>query len=768
MVFLNFYLLGGLALLGIPIVLHFWMRQKPRRLLFPAFRFLRQRSVVNRRRMRLQHLLLLALRMLVLAALCFAIAQPKLFLPRAMANWFGLSSPRPAAAVFVFDVSYRMEYRVGGLSRLDDARQRALELLHEFPAESQVAVLDTGADGADGEADEDWIPSPAQVRARINGLRLRPVGAPLVRQIEKAADLLAKEGQAGEPSSRMLYVLSDRAAAGWDLEEAKRIKIPYGVQAAYIDLGVDQPRDLGIETIEVSPLVVAPGGAVTVTADLRAVGADFDVNLLCQIDNEANPLSRHVKMTAGRDREVFILKAPTPVRPAGAGDEVVTEPHQITVKFSTLDDRTFKDDLAHDNIRFATFQVRDDPKRQGRRILTLADDPKAAHIWKAALDAYGITNPTNGFQCDVRPASAAANLGLKELRPYRVVCLFQTAKPLPEPFWQALAKYVLDGGGLVIVPPGEELPRDQIVAWNKGAAAVKLLPARLKEITDAPPDRPVYWSDFDANHPLTKPFHQWLRQGVDFAVEALRPYVNRYWQVEPIDNGRAIAAYDDAAKSPALAERTLGEGRVIQFTTLLDAREVDRNRQWNNFWTLKSFGLVLVNEVCKYTAGEAAAEQLNFRCGDPVTLTLPAAAPRGVYHLDAPDPDLTESERSITVSEGDKTLDVRAASAPGQYALFDPGRSRVAAFSLNLSPEETRLDRLPAKDIEAALGTGSVLTAQPGANLNDAVHEHGPDATESQSPAAPVSLLPLLMMLTLLFLTFEGLLANRFYERASR
>jgi Aerotolerance regulator N-terminal len=768
MVFLNIYLLGGLALLGVPVVLHFWMRQKPRRLPFPAFRFLRQRSVVNRRRMRLQHLLLLALRMLVLAALCFAIAQPRLFLPRAAAKWFGLSSPRPAAAVFVFDVSYRMEYRVGGLSRLDDARQRALDLLHNLPAESQVAVLDTGADGADDEGDEDWIPSPAQVRSRINGLRLRPVRAPLVRQIGKAADLLAKAGQAGEPSSCMLYVFSDRAVAGWDVAEAKRIKIPDGVQAAYIDLGVDQPRDLGVEKIEVSPLVVAPGGAVTVTADIRAVGADFDVNLLCQIDNDANPASRRVKMTAGNDREVFILKAPTPVRPMGTGDEVVTQPHQITVKFSTINDRAFKDDLAHDNVRFATFQVRDDPKRQGRQILTLADDPTAAHIWKAALDAYAISNPVNGFQCDVRPASEATNFGLKELRPYRVVCLFQTAKRLPEPFWQALGQYVHDGGGLVIVPPGEELTRDQLAAWNKDAETAKLLPARLKAIANAPADQPIFWSEFDANHPLTKPFHEWLRQGVDFATEALRPYVNRYWQVEPIDNGRAVAAYADEAKSPALAERTFGEGRIIQVTTVLDAREIDRNRQWNNFWTLKSFGLVLVNEVCKYTAGEAPAEQFNFRCGDPVMLTLPATAPRGVYHLDAPDPDLTESERSITVAEGDKTVDVRAASAPGQYALFDPGRKRVAAFSLNVAPEESRLDRLQAKDIEAALGADSVLTPQPGASLNDALREHGQDATVSQLPAAPVSLLPLLMMLTLLFLTFEGLLANRFYERTSR
>ena len=66
------------------------------------------------------------LRMLILAALCFAIAQPKLLLPGAWAGWLGLGGPRPAAAVFVFDVSYSMEYRVGGLSRLDDSRQRAL------------------------------------------------------------------------------------------------------------------------------------------------------------------------------------------------------------------------------------------------------------------------------------------------------------------------------------------------------------------------------------------------------------------------------------------------------------------------------------------------------------------------------------------------------------------------------------------------------------------------------------------------------------------
>ena len=353
--------------------------------------------------------------MLVLAAVCFAIAQPKLFLPRAVANWFGLNSPRPAAAVFVFDVSYRMEYRVAGVSRLDDARQRALDLLHDLPPQSQVAVLDTGADGGDDEADDEWIPSAAAGGA-AHQQSASPTGAPpwFVRS-RRPRRCWRKWGR---PENRRRGCCTS-SPIGPPLDGTVKgrsgVKIPAGVQVAYIDFGVDQPRDLDIEKIEINPLVVAPGGAVTVTADLRAVGTDFDGNLLCQIDNEANPASRHVKMTAGKDREVFILKAPTPVRPAGTSDAIVTEPHQIVVKLRTLDDRIFKDDMAHDNTRFATFQVREDLKRQGRQVLTLADDPKAVRIWKAAPTPMGSAIRPTAFiaMCD-RPVMRRS-FGLKEL-----------------------------------------------------------------------------------------------------------------------------------------------------------------------------------------------------------------------------------------------------------------------------------------------------------------------------------------------------------------
>ncbi len=62
-------LLGGMALAAIPVLLHLIMRRKPRTLRFPAFRFLVQRHRKNLRKLRLRHLLLLALRVLLIVAI---------------------------------------------------------------------------------------------------------------------------------------------------------------------------------------------------------------------------------------------------------------------------------------------------------------------------------------------------------------------------------------------------------------------------------------------------------------------------------------------------------------------------------------------------------------------------------------------------------------------------------------------------------------------------------------------------------------------------
>src|SRR5262249_26018881 len=161
------------------------LRQKPKILPFPAFRLLKQRHLTNRRKLRLQQLLLLALRMLLLALLAFALARPRVFgeyVPRWLRELFGSGGQQPIAAALVFDTTHGMEYRVNAQSRLAEARRLALDLVRDLPENSRVAVLDIG----DDEPEPDWLFAPAQIRARLSALRLRPVAVPLLKQLERA------------------------------------------------------------------------------------------------------------------------------------------------------------------------------------------------------------------------------------------------------------------------------------------------------------------------------------------------------------------------------------------------------------------------------------------------------------------------------------------------------------------------------------------------------------------------------------------------------
>src|SRR6266481_359605 len=216
MTFVHPLLLGGLLLVGIPVLIHLIMQQKPKHLPFPAFRFLLQRHRTNQRTLRLRHLLLLALRIFLIAAACLALARPKLFSER-----LSIGSGQPVAAVLLLDTSYSMEYTHAGQTRLDDAKQRALELLDEMPGGSKVAIFDSA------EAGGEWLPSVSLARERITSLGLRHANGPVTRQIDQAYRLFAKleqEESEAETLPRLLYVFSDRTQECWDANHAKNLK----------------------------------------------------------------------------------------------------------------------------------------------------------------------------------------------------------------------------------------------------------------------------------------------------------------------------------------------------------------------------------------------------------------------------------------------------------------------------------------------------------------------------------------------------------------
>ena len=135
MSFIHPLLLSGLLLAGLPVLLHLILRQQPKRVPFPAFRFLVPKATSNRRKLRLRNWLLLLLRILMLALMCLALARPKIFSDR-----LNLAGDRPMVAVLVIDTSASMGYVVNGKSRLDEAKARAIELIEGLPPDQMNLV----------------------------------------------------------------------------------------------------------------------------------------------------------------------------------------------------------------------------------------------------------------------------------------------------------------------------------------------------------------------------------------------------------------------------------------------------------------------------------------------------------------------------------------------------------------------------------------------------------------------------------------------------
>ncbi len=729
MTFLHPFLLGGLLLVGVPILLHLIMRQKPKQLAFPAFRFLRQKLHVNRRKLRLQNLLLLLLRMLLILLLCLALARPSVqtgkirFLP-----------DQEVSAVFVFDTSPSMEYTVGNLTRLDEARQRARELLNDMAVGSRVAVLDSAEEPGGDDRAQEWLPL-AQARTRVDNLRIRAGNWPLNRQIEHACDLLAKLGSTADAGPRFLYVFSDRTTASWDDKAAAKLQVPEGVGTVYVDVGVDNPRDLSVDDVTIYPAIAAPGQTVYVQATVHATGEGAgETELQCQFEGEVNPDRQVIKPLKKDERQTYVFEKTAP--PLASGETQAT--YQVTVRLGT------NDNLPANNARYATFAT-----RNRRTVLTLVQDKgdrDKARVWAKALD-----NAPGLFEADVRTIEDAAKIDRKDLKAYKIVCLFETTS---FPGW--LTEYVRTGGGLVIVPAGQLSDADRD-AYN--AAGAKLLPAPWKKLVKRSEDG-APWAGY-LNHPITAPLDKWSKTvDPDFKHPDYLPKANGYWAVDVTDEKMVLAKYADGDEKEkahaALLERPVDQGRVIQFTTPLDGGEMERNRNWNNYWTDSSFGFVLVDLVCRYLAGEGSGVDVNHLCRQRFTVPLPGAPFEPPFKLFGP--GLSESESTLALSADQASLDVPPTLEAGNFFIRGSSKDErnAAAFSMNIRPEEYDLTRVPVDDIEKVFGPDSVLAVERTGSFSDELTKRWSQARE---------LLPYLMLFLLLMMPVESVLANLFSRR---
>lgn len=712
MSFVNVWLLGGAAFAAIPVILHLVMRQQPRHLEFPALRFIQVRQDANRRRLRLRHLLLLALRAGALALLAAALARPRILATGVIGG-----QEAPVAAALVFDTAPRMEYRHENQTRLQAAREIGRWVLGQLPRESDVAIVDSlpGKPGFQVDADA--------ARDRVERLEVTYAGEPLWRRILAAAELLEQS----ERTRRELYIFSDLTRDAWSVdappEFRRRLAQLHSTGIYVVDVGPSEHANLSLGELRLSAQVLPANTPLIISTELAAQGAGGEHTVeLVLIDPEGREVKRGQELVQVPDGGAQTVEF------ALGGLETGT--HQGLLRLAS------SDALAIDNVRYFTVNV-----RPAWRLLVVAPTPVEQHAWyvtEALEPPEWRKTGQSWFSCQV---SSYGKLAETDLTSYAAVVLLDPP-PLAEEVWRQLADYARAGGGVAVFLGAAAQPRE---AFNQGAAQ-ETLPATL-QFQARFPDGNCYLVTDDDSHPLLARFRP-LRGQV--AWQNFPVY--RYWHLGKLHHANVIVRY--STNQPALVERPVGKGRVLTMTTpASEPPDLTDAERWNQLllgidgWPF----FMLTNEMMLYLVGSADTA-LNYTTGETAVVRLSDAWSFDTYLVRNPRGD----EVRQAPDAGRQSLLIAATQWPGHYRIRAGGeRDGVSlGFSTNLPLAASRLERLSRDEVQALMGDLEFRLAA------------SRDEIDRQVSRGRVGheLFPLLAAVLAVMLAAEHLLANRFYR----
>lgn len=185
--------LWALLALAVPIIIHLFHFRRFKKVLFTNVRFLKELKEETSARSKIKNLLVLLARLLALAALVFAFAQP--FIPQNIA----VDTKRKVVSVFV-DNSFSMEALSEDVSIFNRAKQNAADIITAFGEEDRIQILTH-----DFEGRHQRLLDKEQALAYIDEIKISPNVRPISKVLARQEQLLSKEVDA----SASIYLISD-------------------------------------------------------------------------------------------------------------------------------------------------------------------------------------------------------------------------------------------------------------------------------------------------------------------------------------------------------------------------------------------------------------------------------------------------------------------------------------------------------------------------------------------------------------------------------
>jgi uncharacterized membrane protein len=593
--FINPLLALGTLLFAVPLIIHLLNRQRFRRRDWAAMEFLLRAFKKQRRRLRMENLILLLLRCLIPICLALAVARP--YFPEGSSL---IPSAGTAHHVLVLDESYSTGLEPQGAQsphRL--ARRMATRLLEQLDQKSgqhKVTVVQAGI----------RVKVPVREDARLERVRARlsQLGGPqdsassLLPALAQVADMLeeAKAAPTGKiPDADVLVYLftdlqrrcfGDEFLAGTKEESEKKAAAGAAGDDPMADIGGDSAREI-IDRIQsnaaftVLDLGSATGGTEDnlLISDLRLSQPHAMVrvpqNVVATVQNLSQK-TKSIQLTLDIDGDQPTRKM---VQVEAGGSMEV--PFQIIFRDTgpkRLRASLDGDGLAADNQRYLVAQV-----RERLRVLLVEGSTEQEEGLQDSFWIRAILDPTKGkgppevTQFGTKVVDAISFMtGRVQLTDYDLIVLCNVER-LTEQTAASLKAAVQGGTGLLLMLGNRcDLMSYNLHLYGAGGEDA-LMPMRLDRVDGYTPGGKNYFgsSIIAPDHPVF----------TDFRSEEYRVYL----EVTPVyrlvvgdkdslvKDAQVLCQVRDSRESPLLVASNVGEGKVLTLTSHI----TNRPDQWN-------------------------------------------------------------------------------------------------------------------------------------------------------------------------------------------
>jgi uncharacterized membrane protein len=563
------------ALAGlIPIIIHLLNRRKYKRINWAAMEFLLEALKKTKKRIQLENLILLIIRVMLLVLLALALAR-----------CYFQKSPLAALAttdthmIIILDNSYSMEYRSASTSLFEEARNIALKIVDKAnPSQGDKISLITLSSNPAIAINEAGA-NLNVVKKAIENLSISDYGTSCYDTLLLCQDVINKS----KSSRKIVYLLTDCQKISWIVKEDLRTKfndlltkLSDTAEVKIIDLGKENPGNNNINSLKSSKRIIQTD---------KTANFEVEINNFSQSDLPNLEVSFYVDEFKISTSSVQVGPLNTTIahfsydfRDAG--------PHKVKAVLE-------QDNLTIDNERYLSVDVRDTIK-----VLLVNGEPSpdlyenettylkyALQPSKSELDRFSI------YTIDTVSELIFEDTDLSK---YDIVIL-ANLEAMSQEKVKALEEYAKNGGGILIFL-GDKINR---AFYNEHLFknGLGLIPGDLVDILgDKEHQNYVKLDKFDFDHELMNYFksNKELLSKI-FVFEYYKIKTAAPNKTEPNANDtRILARFNDADENPALMEKSFGKGKVIVVTTSADI-------EWNTMPVVPA-GVILYDLISQYLA----------------------------------------------------------------------------------------------------------------------------------------------------------------------